>query len=114
MKKYLLILVFLPFLAGAQSSTEQSKLYGSWLTNDADHPMIIVFNQDGTADLDGDLVNFKTQGNQLVVTVDGEIEKYAFKFEGNTLVISGGDLEKPLKFQRRDSDSKSRQQKPRS
>src|SRR5687768_7573236 len=113
MKKYLLALVFLPFLAGAQTNTEQSKLYGSWLTNDADHPMIIVFNQDGSADLDGDLVNFKTQGNQLIVTVDGEIEKYIFKFEGNVLVISGGDLEKPLKFQRRESNSKT-QQKPRS
>ena len=114
MKKYLVILLFFPLLAGAQSGTQQSKLYGSWITYDADHQMIIVFNQDGTADLDGDVVKYKTEGNKLVVTVDGETEKYTFKLDGNSLIISEGDLEQPLKFQRRETNSKSGQQKSRS
>ena len=101
----LYLLFPLSILAQPSQKDQQSTIQGVWVTNDTGFQMTVSFNQDGTGKLDKDQIRYKIQGDKLDVTLYGEITTYNYKLAGNTLTISGGDLDEPLKFVRIENQS---------
>lgn len=83
---------------GAKS--QQGKIHGNWISNDFGYQMSLLLNPDGTGELDDEAIRFTVQNNTLAITQDGEKTTYSFLLSGNSLTVSGGDLEQPITFKR--------------
>jgi hypothetical protein len=101
--KLLLLIAFsfvnwlnVPAQIGAK--TQQSKIYGNWQNNSFGYQMMLVLRADGTGEFDGDAIKFVTQANKLIITQSGVQTTYDFTLQGNSLTVSGGDLDKPVTF----------------
>lgn len=79
---------------------QQGKIYGIWQTSEAGFQMTLILQENGTGELDGDEIKFTTQGNKLSVTQDKETMVYTYALQGNSLKLSGGDLDTPITFTR--------------
>jgi hypothetical protein len=90
------------------ANAQQASIHGVWTANDPDNGSLItvVLNKDGTGKLDNDAIRFTIDGNRIQVTLNGEITTYNFKLQENTLTVSGGDLDEPLKFVKSESRRK--------
>jgi hypothetical protein len=104
MKTLLFAIVFLLMAVISHSQigakTQQAKLYGKWENSSFGETMILMLNTDGTGELEGDPITFTISGNNLVMKSDGEINTYDFSLQGNSLRVSGGDLDQPITFTR--------------
>jgi hypothetical protein len=77
-------------------SKAQAKIYGIWHNNDFGYQMTLRLNTDGTGEFDGESVQFKTQGNSLIITAAGASTSYTYNLTGNSLSLSGGDLDQAI------------------
>jgi len=77
-----LILFILPVVAHEGVTPQQNKIQGIWNTDSTGDRMILTLNEDGS----------------------GETIVYNFKLQDNSLTISGGDLDEPVKFSRNNSN----------
>ncbi len=93
----LLIFLFIPGIALAQGDTT---LVGTWQSQEANASMTLILNADGTGKLDDTSIKYTVEGNKLRVNEEGVVNNYTFSLRGNTLTVSGGDLEQPLTFER--------------
>ena len=87
---------------GAQSA---QGLAGTWHSSQYGFTMVLVLNADGTGTFDDEPIKYRVQGTRLSVTEDGDITNYTFALAGTTLTLSGGDLDRPMIFQRRGAAS---------
>jgi len=90
------------FLAVA-AAQQESRLFGSWQTKDSADSAVVIrltLNPDGTGTLDNTRIKYSVRGAQLIVNEEGTINNYAFKLNGDEMVVSGGDLDAPLTFVR--------------
>jgi hypothetical protein len=103
----LFVWVVLVSLCSAQigAKTQQGKIHGVWQNNDFGYQMTLMLNADGSGEFDGEAIRFTAQGNQLSITADGTITKYNYSLQGNSLNLSGGDLEKAITFTRQGTSS---------
>jgi hypothetical protein len=62
--------------------------------------MTLMLNADGSGEFDGDAIRFSTQGDKLTVTQNGTSNTYTYILSGNSLKLSGGDLDQPITFTR--------------
>lgn len=91
------------FLLGASVALlaqTNPNLIGTWHAKENGFTMILILNANGTGTLDGDPIKFTVKGNTLAVTEDGDVNNYSFTLSGNTLKLSGGDLDQPMIFER--------------
>lgn len=91
------------FLLGASLTLlaqTNPNLIGTWHAKENGFTMILILNANGTGTLDGDPIKFTVKGNTLAVTEDGDVNNYSFTLSGNTLKLSGGDLDQPMVFER--------------
>jgi hypothetical protein len=79
---------------------QESGLVGSWQTKDGELVIRLTLNPDGTGTLDETPIKYNVKGVQLIVNEEGTINNYTFKLTGDVMVVSGGDLDSPLTFQR--------------
>lgn len=82
---------------------QEAGLVGSWQTKGSAVDLHVTFNPDGTGVLDGTPIKYNVRGAQLIVNEAGTVNNYSFKLDGDTLVVSGGNLDTPLTFVRQSS-----------
>lgn len=83
---------------------QQSKIYGIWQNSQFGYQLTLMLNPDGTGEFDGEVIKFTTQGDKLSITQAGTITVYGHTLTGNSLTLSGGDLDKAITFARSGSD----------
>lgn len=105
----ILFLTFLGLSAGAQigAKTQQGKIQGLWQNSSFGYQMTLILNADGTGEFDGDAIKYVAKDNKFTMTIVAEAETtiYNYNLQGNSLTISGGDLEGPVTFTRGGSSS---------
>lgn len=107
MKLWLWIAVIgmvLPVGARAQTAGPAS-LIGTWkfdLKQDPkkDGPRTVIVRADSSASYGTQTVRWRLVGDSLALALGGEWVNYKYRFKGKRLVLSGGDLNEPVTFDR--------------
>jgi hypothetical protein len=94
---YIALLLILTSMVSAQ---EAADLTGSWQSKDTPIPINVTLKPDGTGTFDDTAIKYKVQGNTLSVNEEGTVNNYNFKLTGDSMVVSGGDLDAPITFVR--------------
>jgi hypothetical protein len=104
MKKFIGVFLFFSICANLfgqlGAKVQQVGIYGTWFSNLDDYQMRLVLNKSGEGKLDDEAIRFTISGNKLIIDVSGETLSYNYVLEGNTLTVSGGDLEHVIQFTR--------------
>jgi hypothetical protein len=79
---------------------QQNKIYGVWHNSQLGFQMTLLLNPDGTGEFDGEPIKFSLQGTKLSVVQAGTTTVYNHTLNGNSLTLSGGDLDTPIIFSR--------------
>jgi hypothetical protein len=82
------------------SAQPASNLAGTWHAREAGFTRVLVLNADGTGTFDDEPIRYSVKGTTLSVNDSGEISDYSFALNGNSLRLSGGDLDAPMVFER--------------
>ena len=96
-------LVFISISATAQIGAkvqQQGKIYGLWQNSQFGYQMTLMLNPNGTGEFDGESIKFSTQAAKLTIIVGTVVTEYNFNLQGNSLTLSGGDLDGPVTFAR--------------
>lgn len=107
MKSVLLLVFFLPFTLLGQIGAkvqQQGKIYGLWQNSQFGYQMTLMLNEDGSGEFDGEMIKFTTQGEKLTLIQAGQSTVYNYKLQGNSLTLSGGDLDGTVTFTRNGGD----------
>jgi hypothetical protein len=103
------ILAFFVISAFAQigAKTQQSKIHGIWQNNSFGYQMTLILNADGSGEFDGEGIKYTTKENKFNMTIVAEQQTivYNYNLQGNSLTVSGGDLEAPVTFTRNGSST---------
>jgi len=94
----------LPVGARAQTAGPAS-LIGTWkfdLKQDPkkDGPRTVIVRADSSASYGTQTVRWRLVGDSLALALGGEWVNYKYRFKGKRLVLSGGDLNEPVTFDR--------------
>lgn len=95
-----LLAVLLPALASTGLAQPSGSLVGTWQSKEGVVTIVLTLNADGTGKLDDSAIKYTIKGNVLLVEESGVINKYTFALQGDVLTLLGGDLEKPMAFER--------------
>ncbi|MFZ1677900.1 MAG: fibrobacter succinogenes major paralogous domain-containing protein [Saprospiraceae bacterium] len=79
---------------------EQEEICGMWSNSDFAFQMTLVLNRDGSGEFDGKALNYKVDGNRLIMTQSDNDVNYSFIVQSNSLRLSDGDLEDTVLFER--------------
>lgn len=79
---------------------QQGKVTGIWQNNQFGYQMTLILNENATGEFDGDAIQYSIKENNLTITQSGATNKYTFLLQGNSLTLSGGDLDQPITFAR--------------
>jgi hypothetical protein len=96
------VVILIPAYAYSQigAKTQQNKIHGVWQTNSNGQQMTLILNADGRGEFDGSEITFTTLGNKLSISADGATTNYTYVLQGNSLTVSGGDIEGKVVFTR--------------
>lgn len=97
------ILVLMAHAGVAQSRTTppHPRLEGKWEAKTQDGPRLIMVRADSSAQFGDQVARWRLVGDSVWFTLgDGVWNVYGMKITGDKLVISGGDLEKPVSLRR--------------
>ena len=86
------------------AKTQQGKIHGTWVNNSFGYEMVLKLNTNGTGEFDGEPITFKSENNQLSITEHGETNTYSYIIQGNSLTVSGGDLDNPITLTKKDGE----------
>lgn len=101
MRLLTVLFLLLAFVANAQlgAKTKQSnQLTGLWQNNQFGYQMTLMLNADGTGEFDGEAIKYAAKGNMLTLITQNESTNYNYVLNGNSLTVSGGDLDQPVAF----------------
>jgi len=81
---------------------KQTGLAGIWQNSQFGYQMTLMLNDDGSGEFDGEQIKYSAANGKLSLTTvpQNNTTVYSFLQTGNELVVSGGDLEQPVKFTR--------------
>lgn len=81
---------------------QSSQLTGIWQNSQFGYQMTLMLNADGTGEFDGEQVKYTAKGGVLSLTITSQQEtnNYSYALNGNSLTVSGGDLDQPVTFTR--------------
>ena len=103
-KTLLFLLISIPSIAQIGAKVQQqSKIYGLWQNSQFGYQMTLMLNPDGSGEFDGEMIKFTTQANKLSIVQAGVTTIYTYTLNGNSLSLSGGDLEGTIAFSRKGS-----------
>ncbi|HEY3429252.1 MAG TPA: hypothetical protein VGK39_01165 [Cyclobacteriaceae bacterium] len=87
------------------AKAQQNKIQGTWLNNSFGYQMTLILNADGSGEFDGEAIKYTTKENKFNMTIVAEQQtiSYNYNLQGNSLTVSGGDLEAPVTFTRNGS-----------
>jgi hypothetical protein len=103
MKITFLSVFFIPILLAAQIGAkvqQQDKIHGLWQNSQFGYQMTLMLNADGNGEFDGEIIKFSHQGTKLSIVQGGETTVYTCALQGNSMTLSGGDLEGMITFAR--------------
>lgn len=97
-----LMLFFIPGFAQIGAKTQQNKIQGTWHNNADGYQMTLILNADGSGEFDGEAIKYIAKDGKFAMTIVAESEtlNYSYSLNGNSLTMSGGDLEGPVIFNR--------------
>jgi hypothetical protein len=86
---------------------QQGKIQGTWLNNSFGYQMALVLRADGTGEFDGEAIRYTTKENKfsMFIVADGQTLVYNYTLQGNSLTMSGGDLDETVVFARSDAST---------
>ena len=87
-----------PAALTAQSSTPD--LSGTWQADTPDGPQTIIVRPDSSASFGDEIVRWRVVADTVFLALGGEWLGYNYRLRGNTLTLSGGDLEEPIELRR--------------
>ncbi len=80
-------------------------IVGTWENQGADK-LVVTFDAGGTGKMNDSAIRWSVAGQKLTLVADGDTHEYTFKLDGDTLVVSGGDLDAPLTLKRKGAAKK--------
>lgn len=101
MKTFLFILFLIPAFVTAQigaKAQQGNKLTGLWQNSQFGYQMTLMLNADGSGEFDGEMIKYTMQANKLSLIQDGQTTVYTYVLQGNSLTLSGGDLDGSIVF----------------
>ena len=103
MKSLPLATVLLALLTLPARAADAPNVVGSWEYRDPNNGVTITFNlnPDGTGKVVDDDIKYTVAGDRINVVINGDTIAYTFKLDGETMTVSGGDLERPTPFTRK-------------
>ncbi|MHC5054122.1 MAG: mechanosensitive ion channel family protein [Planctomycetota bacterium] len=88
-------------LGSEQARAEGASLVGEWTARVGSRDVALVLSGDGRYALGGARGAYALKGDALALTPEGgEALEYAFRLDGDALVLSGGDLRGEVRFTR--------------
>jgi len=110
MKRFLiplLAVLFIPVFAQIGVKTQQNRIHGVWQNNSFGYQMTLILNADGSGEFDGDVIKYSIEGKSFTMKMvdQGTTNEYTYALLGNSLTVSGGDLDKPVTFVRNEAAS---------
>lgn len=90
---------------------QKNSITGVWHNSQYGYQMSLILNEDGTGEFDGESLTFGIKDDKLTLLEIGEPTVYIYKLEGNSLLLSGGDLEQTINFTREGSQVSSESNK---
>ncbi len=95
---FLAFLLPITLLAQIGAKTQQAKITGFWQNSQFGYQMTLMLNPDGSGEFDGESITYTTSANKLSITQVGQVTAYTFILQGNSLTLSGGDLDDKVTF----------------
>jgi hypothetical protein len=89
--------------AQVSAPPQQNKIHGTWYHNSSDDDITLILRTDGTGEIDDEVIKYKIEKDKIVMTAteNDEILVYKYTLQENSLTISGGDLDAPITFVRK-------------
>ncbi len=103
MKTALLLFFLLPLAVTAQIGAkvqQQGKIHGLWQNSQFGYQMTLMLNESGSGEFDGEMIKFTITANKLSITQAGQTTAYTYLLQGNSLTLTGGDLDGAITFAR--------------
>ncbi|MEQ8425280.1 MAG: hypothetical protein RIA63_11260 [Cyclobacteriaceae bacterium] len=79
---------------------DRQPIQGIWQNSEFGYQMTIILNTDGSGEFDGESIRYALQGNRLTMVIAGQPITYNYTVNGNTLSLSGGDLDNTIDFKK--------------
>ena len=106
MRSFLIMLwAIIPLMGSAQigskvKSAGNNEIEGIWENNEFGFNMVLMLNPGGKGEFDGETIQYKISDNLLSIITATGTTIYQYNLTGNKLLLTGGDLEKPVTFSR--------------
>lgn len=81
-------------------------IVGTWEHEAGGQRHVVTFDADGSGKMDDTKITWSISGQKLAIVANGDTNSYSFKLEGDSLVVSGGDLDAPMTFARKTTAKK--------
>lgn len=94
----LTIISLAPRIATAQ--TRAPRITGTWRAQTAEGPREVVVRPDSSASYGEETVRWRLVGDSLYLAFGDEWVGYVIAAKGTQMIVSGGDLEEPMKLKR--------------
>lgn len=105
-----IILLFLLSVAAVSTHAQigakmqqKSSICGAWQNSQYGYQMSLILNPDGSGEFDGEALTYALVDNKLNVVAGNETTTYKYVLKGNSLLLSGGDLNEEMTFTRQGS-----------
>jgi hypothetical protein len=89
-------------IARAQTSAPPQlvpDLAGTWRAETVEGPQTVIVRSDSSASFGDEIVRWRATADTVYLALGGEWVGYHFVLRGRTLVLSGGDLEDPVRLE---------------
>jgi hypothetical protein len=96
------------WLSATTFAADAPGVAGVWEYKDpvAVNSITFTLNPDGTGKVDDDACTYTVAGDTIKVVIGGDTVSYTFKLDGDRMTVSGGDLDKPTVFARKNATPK--------
>lgn len=87
--------------ASVASAQVEPKVVGTWVAPMMGFNMVFQINKDGSCVFDEENGRCAAKGGTLTWTGPAGVERYRYALQGNTLTVSGGDMDMAVAFQKK-------------
>jgi hypothetical protein len=92
-----LVSIFATAQIGAKVQ-QTGSVHGIWQNSQFGYQMMLLLNADGSGEFDGEPIVYVTKGHELSITMGTTETIYQYTLSGNSLTLSGGDLDGKVTF----------------
>ena len=100
------LLLALACLTAPPARAAEPSVAGVWEHKAGLETITFALNPDGTGKIDDEACKYVVQGDRIVITTGDDKVTYSFKIDGDTMTVSGGDLDQPTAFTRKGGPKK--------